>query len=655
MYTYCLARKEGIQQQRIHNKKLSGVSINGEVLDVQGEKVKLHLEIDSKQSKSEAYWFPFAPPTGNVMYCMPKAGTSATLYFPNDRGSKSRVTGCVRTNGADCAKTGNPNNRYFGTEHGSELELTPTAINVVSGSKEPLMISFDDASGVIIKSHRKLTLNAAEEISLTTPKRILIKTTNLIMAKKLSKLSGFTIEGEYHLLGDQVNNNGSDRTPYTKYQDEPATWTPPEPKPKKFKWGKLFGNVLAGLAVVAVVTAVAVLCVATCGAGAVIIGAVAAGAAISGTAAVASMAVSDIMRGEVSDTGDYMMAALRESSIGAISGAVFGPFGSMGTLGGKVLIGATTNAFESIIRQGMEGKGFSLKTMVIDTVIGGVTGGVMDSKIVKKVGGALGDGLNKVAPWISNGFEKVGNQFNKYVGQLAEAGSTLGSKYLGNNLVPANGANIHFSLSNKIDPGSGKLAPTEVQMNYNKVMKELEEEAEQKAAQKAAGGAQKVNDGPEIPGGKKTPEGTGDVGKYDTKIKWGINDINARPHGKGFFGERIPQSNPRVDDFELKINPNNESYYLPHPNGGYVQFENLAGNVLQDGKLIIKPKSFYHVDDLPQFAKDKVVQEALRQQESALAAGYKVEWLVSDAEAVKQLTNLFKSKNIDIIVKYFPE
>lgn len=64
-----------------------------------------------------------------------------------------------------------------------------------------------------------------------------------------------------------------------------------------------------------------------------------------------------------------------------------------------------------------------------------------------------------------------------------------------------------------------------------------------------------------VGGTPKTPE-------YNTKIKWGINDINARPYGKGFFGERIPQNNPRVDDFELKINPNNESYYLPHPKGG---------------------------------------------------------------------------------------
>ncbi|MEQ7054712.1 hypothetical protein ABN764_29185, partial [Paenibacillaceae sp. P-4] len=157
-------------------------------------------------------------------------------------------------------------------------------------------------------------------------------------------------------------------------------------------------------------------------------------------------------------------------------------------------------------------------------------------------------------------------------------------------------------------------------------------------------------------GGKKEgPYDKEQAPKYNTKIRWGIHEINAREHGKGFFGERITQSNSRVDDFELKINPNNESYYLSHPKGGYVQFENLVGDVLQDGKLIIKPKSFYHVDELPEFAKNKVVQEALRQQESAFAPGYKVEWLVSDKKAVEQLTNLFKSKKIDIAVKYYPE
>lgn len=144
-------------------------------------------------------------------------------------------------------------------------------------------------------------------------------------------------------------------------------------------------------------------------------------------------------------------------------------------------------------------------------------------------------------------------------------------------------------------------------------------------------------------------------GTYSDTIKWGIHDIEVRPEGNGFWGRRIKQSDPRVDAYELKINPNNESYYLPHPNGGYVQFENMVNCTVQDGKLIMKQKSFYHVEDMPDFAKNKVLQEAQRQVDSATFAGYKVEWLVSDESAVKQLENLFKNNNMDIKIKYYPE
>ena len=94
---------------------------------------------------------------------------------------------------------------------------------------------------------------------------------------------------------------------------------------------------------------------------------------------------------------------------------------------------------------------------------------------------------------------------------------------------------------------------------------------------------------------------------YPKKIKWGIHEIDVRPEGKGFWGKRIKQADPRVEAFELKINPNNESYYLPHPQGGYVQFENMINSTVQDGKLILNKKSFYHVDDMPDFAKNKIL------------------------------------------------
>lgn len=49
------------------------------------------------------------------------------------------------------------------------------------------------------------------------------------------------------------------------------------------------------------------------------------------------------------------------------------------------------------------------------------------------------------------------------------------------------------------------------------------------------------------------------------------------------------------------------------------------------------------------------MQEAMRQIDSAKAARYKVEWLVSEEKAVDQLTRLFESENIDITVRYYPE
>ncbi|MGG3284540.1 hypothetical protein ABEQ74_29700, partial [Paenibacillus solani] len=413
IYTYRLARRNGIRQNRIHNKKLVGISVDGKVLDVKESLVKLHLTMDKEQPKSTAYWFPFTPPTGNVMYCMPQIGTNATLYFPNDAGGKAKVTGCVRTNGGSCGKTGNPNNRYFGTEHGSELEITPTAINITSGSQEPLKISIDDEQGIILTSHRKLTLHAVDDISLYTPKRIIIRTPNMVVAKRLSKLSGFTIESEYHVLGDQVNSDGRDRTSYPKYNDEPATWEGPkveEPKEeeqegkkkKKFSWGKL----LVAVAVVAVVVAVSV---ATLGAGTVagaVAGAALIGAATGAVATVGTMVANDIARGEMSSGWEYLESAATGIIVGAIGGAIFGPFGgSVATS----LVPATTG---QVVRQLATNAGIGFMSSYTDysltELINGRTPNFMDAVTAGMYGSLFAGGFAALAPVA--GFLKVGAQ-----------------------------------------------------------------------------------------------------------------------------------------------------------------------------------------------------------------------------------------------------
>ena len=130
---------------------------------------------------------------------------------------------------------------------------------------------------------------------------------------------------------------------------------------------------------------------------------------------------------------------------------------------------------------------------------------------------------------------------------------------------------------------------------------------------------------------RKWLDEVGEVGVYTAKIKWGIHEVDVRPFSdKGFWGTRISQSDPRVDAFELKINPNNESFYVPYPDGGYVQFEGLISNTLKDGKLIKQvDNSIYNVLDKPEFLRQKILDEALRQLKAAESKGLSVEWLVS--------------------------
>ncbi|MPQ31918.1 late control protein D, partial [Clostridium estertheticum] len=210
IYKYRLCRKNGVWQTKVINSLIGGASIEGKVLEVKGEKIKLHLNIDKSQNKDKASWFPYAPPTGNVMYSMPIVGTSASLYFPSETSEEPIVTGCVRTNGSSCAKTADTTKRYFGTEHGSEIEMVPNALNIKGGSKEPLSISFDDAVGVTITSHKKLSLNAADEITMKTPQSVKLKAQSQILVAKAGTKSGFSMETDLHFLSNNVIKNGSD-------------------------------------------------------------------------------------------------------------------------------------------------------------------------------------------------------------------------------------------------------------------------------------------------------------------------------------------------------------------------------------------------------------------------------------------------------------
>jgi hypothetical protein len=218
-YKYKLCRKNGVWQNIIYNKLLKGATIEGKVLAVQEEVVKLHLDIDENQNETEAYWFPFLPPSVNIMYSMPLVGESVRLYFPNESSEEPIITGCVRKNGDTCEKTSDTTNRYFETEHGSEIAMLPGSLSIKGGSEAPLSISFDDETGVTLTSPNGLSLNAGGEIVIKTPNNVNINAQSQIQMTKGNTENGVSIEGEFHIKGNNVIKNGSCREAYSPYAE----------------------------------------------------------------------------------------------------------------------------------------------------------------------------------------------------------------------------------------------------------------------------------------------------------------------------------------------------------------------------------------------------------------------------------------------------
>jgi len=195
VYNATLVRQPTIRQNPIYNEKIQGNSIEGTVLAVQNQEIKLHLNIDQEQDESTAYWYPFVPPTTDMLYLMPQIGTNASLYIPGLKEQNAIITGCVRTNGAECEQTSDPSTRYLATEYGQEMKLAPGGIYFTAGRND-LILTFDDAEGVTISSHKGILLEAEEEIIIDSKTKVAFSSPNQI--KMVTPTGGFSIENEIH-------------------------------------------------------------------------------------------------------------------------------------------------------------------------------------------------------------------------------------------------------------------------------------------------------------------------------------------------------------------------------------------------------------------------------------------------------------------------
>ena len=167
---YRLQKRDSIKRNTYYNEQLQGLSIDGKVISVEGDRMRLHLSIDKEQSVTTAYPYQFDTPyttegsTG--AYSMPQINDNVKLYIPTHDENIAYIKVVNRTDGADNSKTQDPDTKYYGSIYGKELKMSPNDISFTA-TENKIFISFDENAGVTLQSDKEISINSKSNILMT--------------------------------------------------------------------------------------------------------------------------------------------------------------------------------------------------------------------------------------------------------------------------------------------------------------------------------------------------------------------------------------------------------------------------------------------------------------------------------------------------------
>ena len=172
-YTYTWKHEKGMRCRKKYNKKIKGASLDGKIIKVEGDHVKLHLSIDSSQPVSEAVFFPVAigyTAEGSTgLYTAMDEGEHVKLYFPS-ADEKDAYIRCVDKNDKETSEHfSNPVRKCYGTPYGSFICTTEDGVRITA-SKDEIYIKMDDSDGIEMCSTEDINIYSEKDIDIDCKK-----------------------------------------------------------------------------------------------------------------------------------------------------------------------------------------------------------------------------------------------------------------------------------------------------------------------------------------------------------------------------------------------------------------------------------------------------------------------------------------------------
>ncbi|MCL1935163.1 MAG: hypothetical protein FWF57_02130 [Defluviitaleaceae bacterium] len=146
------------------NERVRGISIEGKVIDVKLDHVKLHLYIDPEQAKEKAFWYPCKAEANNVWYVMPHLDERVNLHITDIKENSLCMTetrGTKKQMGTPRSLS-KPTEKYMLTKWDKQLALHEEDIE---WDIQPINILMTEES-VFIESTNKITIETDTELNI---------------------------------------------------------------------------------------------------------------------------------------------------------------------------------------------------------------------------------------------------------------------------------------------------------------------------------------------------------------------------------------------------------------------------------------------------------------------------------------------------------
>lgn len=200
-HTYHLRSEVGFQAGDYHNEWIIGCSLLGEVIKAEEDRVSVRIDCDDirgNNNKRFPYATVYSSPDGTGWYCMPEAGDTVRIYFPDATEDHAYAVSAVHLGAVEDMRR-NPDEKSIRTIHDKEIRFTPDKILITN--HKGMSIILDDDKGITVKSKKQIRFSASEGISVEGGEKITAEAEHGIILK----------ENESSLIiRDGIRQNGLD-------------------------------------------------------------------------------------------------------------------------------------------------------------------------------------------------------------------------------------------------------------------------------------------------------------------------------------------------------------------------------------------------------------------------------------------------------------